>query len=203
MISIVSKLSSRGTLRRGNLVVHGCAVSFATGWLRLCSPRSNVSLLKRAAALSALAFLFVVATAALAGEAAPAADDPALEKRVNALASELRCLVCQNQSIADSNAGLAIDLKNQVREKLKQGESEAQIVGFMVERYGDFVLYRPPLKGSTLMLWFGPPLLLIAGLAVLYRRTRRAAPEGETELTAAERERAARLLATGNGSEAR
>jgi cytochrome c-type biogenesis protein CcmH len=85
---------------------------------------------------------------AIAGEAAPAAEDPALEARVNALSTQLRCLVCQNQTIAESNAGLAVDLKNQVRERLQKGENESQIIDFMVARYGDFVLYKPPLKLS-------------------------------------------------------
>jgi cytochrome c-type biogenesis protein CcmH len=141
--------------------------------------------------------LLAIAFAAHAGEAAPAAEDPALEKRVNALAAELRCLVCQNQTIADSSAGLAVDLKNQVREKLRQGESEAQIIDFMVARYGDFVLYRPPMKVSTLALWLGPLLLLAAGLFVLYRRLKRMAQVPDSTLAPAERERAARLLAGG------
>lgn len=141
--------------------------------------------------------LLAIAFAAHAGEAAPAAEDPALEKRVNALAAELRCLVCQNQTIADSSAGLAVDLKNQVREKLRQGESEAQIIDFMVARYGDFVLYRPPMKVSTLALWLGPLLLLAAGLFVLYRRLKRMAQVPDATLAPAERERAARLLAGG------
>ncbi len=141
--------------------------------------------------------LLAIAFAAHAGEAAPAAEDPALEKRVNAIASELRCLVCQNQTIADSSAGLAVDLKNQVREKLRQGESEAQIIEFMVARYGDFVLYRPPMKASTLALWLGPLLLLAAGLFVLYRRLKRMAQVPDATLAPAERERAARLLAGG------
>ena len=160
------------------------------------------------AAILVTAFLAITPIAlftgpAHAGVAAPASEDPALEKRVNALASELRCLVCQNQTIADSNAGLAIDLKNQVREKLSRGESEAQIIAFMVERYGDFVLYRPPVKGTTLMLWFGPLLLLIVGFAILYRRLKSAKPEGDTALTAAERERAAQLLAHADAEQKR
>lgn len=142
-----------------------------------------------------MTLVFVIATAAIAGEAAPAAEDPALEKRVNALASELRCLVCQNQTIADSNAGLAIDLKNQVREKLQQGENESQIVDFMVARYGDFILYRPPIKASTVLLWLGPLLLLLGGLLVLYRLLKARNVTGDVELTAGDRARAARLLA--------
>lgn len=143
----------------------------------------------------ALVLLLLFSAAAGAREAAPAADDPALEARVNAVASELRCLVCQNQTIADSNAGLAIDLKNQVREKLRQGQSEKQIVDFMVERYGDFVLYRPRVKLTTTLLWFGPLLLVAIGLLVLYRRLRAHASSEESPLTDQERDRAARLLA--------
>lgn len=150
----------------------------------------------------ALIFLFFLGAAAHAGEAAPAAQDPALEKRVTALASELRCLVCQNQTIADSNAGLAIDLKNQVRERMKQGESDAQIINFMVERYGDFVLYRPPMKASTALLWLGPLLLLAGGLIVLYRRLKGQTRTADAELSAADRERAARLLAGDNEKDA-
>lgn len=116
-------------------------------------------------------FMLVLATAisvpVYADVATPVAADPALEVRVKALTEELRCLVCQNQTIADSHADLAIDLKNQVREKLAQGMSDKQIIDYMVQRYGDFVLYRPPVKSTTWLLWFGPFLLLICGLAVL------------------------------------
>ena len=142
-----------------------------------------------------LAFLLVVSPApwAHAKEAAPAAADPALEQKVMALAAELRCLVCQNQTIADSTAPLAKDLRNQVREKMRQGASDSEIIDFMVARYGDFVLYRPPVKATTLLLWFGPLLLVAAGLLVLLRRLRRR-PAPEPELSAAERERARKLL---------
>lgn len=102
-----------------------------------------------------------------AGEAAPAATDPVLEARMARITAELRCLVCQNQTIADSQSGLATDLRQQVREMLQRGDSEQQIIEFMTARYGDFVLYRPPVKGSTLLLWFGPALLLVAGVATL------------------------------------
>jgi len=93
--------------------------------------------------------------------------ESALDKRVTELTQDLRCLVCQNQSIADSQAPLAIDLKNQVREKMAKGMSDKQIVDYMVERYGDFVLYRPPVKSTTALLWFGPALLLVGGVAAL------------------------------------
>jgi cytochrome c-type biogenesis protein CcmH len=113
------------------------------------------------------ALLMLVSFAAFAREAPPAAEDPVLEKKMLRIAAELRCLVCQNQTIADSNADLAVDLREQVRRMLKQGQSEEQIVRYMTDRYGDFVLYRPPVKGSTLLLWFGPAVLLVGGLAVL------------------------------------
>jgi len=115
-----------------------------------------------------------------AREAVPVAADPVLERRVMALAAELRCLVCQNQTIADSHAELAVDLRNQIREQLSQGRSEDQIRSYMTDRYGDFVLYKPPFKPTTALLWVGPPLLLagaLAALVVLLRRRMRAAPE--------------------------
>src|SRR5512134_3911018 len=116
-----------------------------------------------------------------------------LEKRVTALAVELRCLVCQNQTLADSNAPLAVDLRNQIREQLKAGKSEQDVVDFMVARYGDFVLYRPPLKATTVALWVGPFAILLLGAWLLIRRIRRR-PAAEPELTEAERARAAKLL---------
>lgn len=96
---------------------------------------------------------------------ANAAD--ALDARTMALAEELRCLVCQNQSLADSHAPLALDLRAQIHQQLSQGRSEKQVVEFMVQRYGDFVLYEPPLNSSTALLWFGPALLLVAGVFAL------------------------------------
>jgi cytochrome c-type biogenesis protein CcmH len=122
-----------------------------------------------------------------------AADESALDARVRALASELRCLVCQNQTLADSNAELAVDLRQQIREQLGRGASEREVVDYLVARYGDFVLYRPPFKPATLLLWLGPFLLLAAGVALLVRRARRGAAE-EPELSEDERRRAARLL---------
>jgi cytochrome c-type biogenesis protein CcmH len=122
-----------------------------------------------------------------------AADDPGLDKRVRTLAHELRCLVCQNQTLADSNAPLAVDLRNQIREQLSAGRSERDVIDFMVARYGDFVLYRPPFKASTAALWLGPFALLALGAWILWRRVRRRrAPE--PELTHAEHARAAKLL---------
>ncbi|HEY8252910.1 MAG TPA: cytochrome c-type biogenesis protein [Burkholderiales bacterium] len=129
----------------------------------------------------------------LACAAALAAENPGLEKRTAALAHELRCLVCQNQTLADSNAPLAVDLRNQIREQLAAGKSEQDVLDFMVARYGEFVLYRPPLRAATLALWVGPFVFLALGVWLLARRLarRRAA---EPELSGAERERAAKLL---------
>ena len=135
---------------------------------------------------------FLLVTILLSSTVLFGQEDPALDKRVHDLATELRCLVCQNQTLADSNAPLAIDLRNQVREQLKSGKSERDVVEFLTARYGDFVLYRPPLKASTVLLWAGPFLLLAVGLFLFFLRIRRKAPQ--EELTQAERERAARLL---------
>ncbi len=110
------------------------------------------------------------------------------------LASKLRCLVCQNQTIADSSAGLAVDLRNQIREQLGKGESESQILDYMVARYGDFVLYQPPFKASTVLLWLGPLILLLGGLFGLYRVLSRRRAAASPELTDAEHERARALL---------
>ena len=120
-------------------------------------------------------------------------DDASLEHRAAALERELRCLVCQNQTLADSNAPLAVDLRNQVREQLAAGKSEREVVDFLVARYGDFVLYRPPLKSTTVLLWAGPFIFLAGGFYLLARlvRRRRVPPP---ELTPAERSRAAKLL---------
>ena len=116
-----------------------------------------------------------------------------LDRRVMALSHELRCLVCQNETLADSQAPLAADLRNQIREQLAAGKSERDVVDFLVARYGDFVLYRPPLKASTMLLWAGPFLFVALGAFVLVRfvRRRRAA---EPALSSAEREQAAKLL---------
>lgn len=147
--------------------------------------------------------LLVFCAQCAAREALPAADDPALEARVVKLTSELRCLVCQNQSLADSHADLAIDLKNQVRAQMQAGKSDGEIRDYMVARYGDFVLYDPPFKLSTLLLWAGPFALLLAGLAglaVYMRNRRRRLPE--VELSTADHARAEALL-RGNGNENR
>jgi cytochrome c-type biogenesis protein CcmH len=129
--------------------------------------------------LIALCAALLAGTAA-ARDAAPVAADPALEARVMALSSELRCLVCQNQTIADSHADLAVDLRGQIRDMMAKGRSDDDIRRYMTDRYGDFVLYKPPLKPTTLLLWAGPPAMLAAALAnlfVMLRRRQRASPD--------------------------
>ena len=139
--------------------------------------------------------LLLCGAAAAAQEARPLAEDPVLEAKVMAIAEELRCLVCQNETIAASHADLAVDLRKQIRQKLQQGQSREQIVDFMVQRYGDFVLYKPPLKRSTWLLWGGPFVLLMVALAVLaVNIRRRRAAAAAAPLRADELERARRLL---------
>lgn len=135
--------------------------------------------LRRLAVLG-LCLLAGAGSVSIAKEAAPAASDPALEARMQRIAVELRCLVCQNQTVADSHAGLAEDLRREIREQLQRGASDQQVMQYMTDRYGDFVLYRPPLKATTLALWIGPAVLLAGGLLALVlvlRRRARMAPE--------------------------
>lgn len=135
---------------------------------------------------------FIVFFAATAFAATP---DTALDARATRLGEQLRCLVCQNQSIAESEADLAMDLKRQVREMLAAGKSEREIRAYMVERYGDFVLYDPPMQTGTLLLWLGPFLLLLGALGAFFwrLRQRRKAP-ADTPLDASELARARALL---------
>jgi cytochrome c-type biogenesis protein CcmH len=129
-----------------------------------------------------------------AKEAPTLAKDPALEAQMMSIAHELRCLVCQNETIAASQADLAVDLREQIREKLQQGETPAEIRKFMVDRYGEFVLYKPRLSSRTMLLWGGPFILLLIGLAVLWRTIRKPPPEPETPMSTQDEERARELL---------
>jgi cytochrome c-type biogenesis protein CcmH len=113
--------------------------------------------------------LMLASPCSLSAEARPLAKDPAIEARMMAVAEELRCLVCQNQSLADSHSGLAEDLRHEMREMLENGKSDKEVTDFMVARYGDFVRYRPPFKASTALLWLGPFLLLLVAIIVLVR----------------------------------
>lgn len=156
----------------------------------------------RGLAWPALAALLLCAAPAGAKEATPMGDDPALEARMMAMASELRCLVCQNQTLADSHADLAVDLRREIRELMAKGMTDDQIRAYLVERYGDFVLYRPPWKLTTALLWAGPLLLVATGGAVLalsLRRRRRQSLDDDAPLTDEERARVRRILADAEG----
>jgi cytochrome c-type biogenesis protein CcmH len=129
-------------------------------------------------------------------------DDPVIEQRLAKLSHELRCLQCQNQTLADSPAGLAADLRREIREQMKAGKSDQEIIAFLTERYGDFILYRPRVTFATYLLWFGPFVLLLAGLYVLFRyikQRRDLIPE--KPLSADEHRRAKELLASASGKE--
>jgi cytochrome c-type biogenesis protein CcmH len=113
--------------------------------------------------------IFLSTNLAFAGEAKPLAEDPVLEARLKAMSQELRCLVCQNTTLADSSAPLAEDLRKEIREQLRAGKTDKEVIDYLVARYGDFVRYRPPVNNETALLWFGPFLLLIIGGFVLFR----------------------------------
>jgi cytochrome c-type biogenesis protein CcmH len=135
---------------------------------------------------------------AWAGEARPLADDPIIEARLKHLAVELRCLVCQNQTLADSNAPLAEDLRREVREMIAKDMSDKEIIDFLVARYGDFVLYRPPVKATTILLWVGPFALLISGVVALFVTLRRRSGRVvDVPVTDEEHRRVEQLLAEG------
>ena len=141
------------------------------------------------------ALLGLLPYSAWAGEAQDLAKDPVVEKRMIGLAEHLRCLVCQNESLASSHAELAEDLRREVREQIRAGKSDQEIRDYLVARYGDFVLYEPPVKSYTAMLWFGPFLFLLSGVGVLVyqlRKRRKSVPE--PEMSAEAQRRAAALL---------
>lgn len=175
--------------------------------------RADVSLacLRRAAMASTVGMMVALAGSVSAdtpaAEPAPAlaatvAADPRLEADVMELSHKLRCLVCQNQSIAESNAPLALDLRDQVREQLSAGKSKEDVVDYLVDRYGDFVLYEPPFKATTALLWLGPAALLLGGGGWLAFRLRRRRDEAaaETTLSAADSARARALLDSASGA---
>ncbi len=123
---------------------------------------------------------------AFAGEAQPLSAEPEVERRLAVISEELRCLVCQNESLAGSRADLALDLRRELRELIRQGQSDAQIKAFMVQRYGDFILYRPPLKATTWLLWAGPFVALALGLLALAWHVRRRRQEAPPQVLSAQ-----------------
>jgi Uncharacterized protein involved in biosynthesis of c-type cytochromes len=145
-------------------------------------------------AIILLAIIPLVTSVSIAGEAQPN-EDPQIEQRMKALTEQLRCLVCQNETLADSRADLAEDLRREIRKEIKAGKSDPEIIAFLTQRYGDFILYNPPVKSTTYLLWFGPFVLLLTGIAMLYRYLRRRKELIKEEpLTAAERKQAEELL---------
>ncbi len=142
-----------------------------------------------------LLLVCLLPTLSYAGQATDMAADPVLEKRMIGLAENLRCLVCQNESLASSHADLAEDLRREVREQMKKGMNDQEIIDYLVSRYGDFVLYDPPVKRYTLVLWFGPfVLLLLGGGVLIYQLRKRKSQIVETKLSDADAQRAEALL---------
>ena len=144
-----------------------------------------------------------LAVTVVAWDVRPASgDDPVVEKRLMDLSKELRCLVCQNETLADSQAGLAEDLRREIREQIKAGKSDQEIISFLTQRYGQFILYRPRVTPTTYLLWFGPFVLLIVGLFVLFRYIRYHRDSVKEEpLSSEDRRRAAELLASDSRKE--
>ena len=143
-----------------------------------------------------LALLIVLASPVFAEEAKPVGGDPAIEQRMDNLTQNLRCLVCQNESLAASHAELAEDLRKDIRKQMKMGKTDKQVVQYLTDRYGDFVLYKPPLRSYTILLWFGPALFLLLGMGIWYftLRKRRSIQAGD-QASAEAMKQAADLLA--------
>ena len=207
---------SRGS-RSGGIVGQGCEAVEPLGPMRRAIPPLRGAKARRfgrddgvvraETVVRLVALALAILLLALPAHAAITPDeilaDPALEERARGITKQLRCLVCQNQSIDDSSAPLARDLRLLVRERLKAGDSDAATLNFVVARYGDFVLLRPPVKATTWLLWFGPALLLLAGVAFLWMRTRqrRVGPAPPAPLDAAEEKKLAELMdAPGKGT---
>ena len=147
-----------------------------------------------------LLLICLIVSLAVAKDAQPLGEDPAVEQRLTNLAQELRCLVCQNETLADSRAPLAEDLRGEIREQIKAGKSDKEIIAFLTQRYGDFILYRPRVTYTTYLLWFGPFVLLLGGLYVLFHYIKqRRELISEKPLSADERRHAEELLASVSG----
>ena len=143
--------------------------------------------------------IFLTPLASWAKEAIPVAEDPEIEKRMLALTMDLRCLVCQNEPISDSRAEFSNDIRREIREQIKANKTDDEIIQFLVDRYGDFILYNPPMKPTTILLWFGPVILFLISLGslVFYLRRRRVQIE-EISLSQEQREKAEALLKEDN-----
>ena len=153
-------------------------------------------------AVFGLILLSAAGPALSAKEAQPSAADSVLEERVMKLSRELRCLVCQNETLADSRADLAEDLRTQIREQMKAGKSDKEIISYLTTRYGKFILYNPPVDPTTYLLWFGPFVLLLGGLLLLFRYVKqRSTLITDSPLSAEERRQAEALLASESGKE--
>lgn len=158
--------------------------------------------MKRSLVWLLLSLCLIAPAVAQVRRPAPVIDDPAVEQRLHKLSQELRCLVCQNETLADSRADLAEDLRDEIRQQMKAGKSDKEIITFLTERYGQFILYRPQVTPTTYLLWFGPFVLLLAGLAVLfYYIKQRRDLIAEQPLTADERKRAEEMLRAGSRKE--
>ena len=155
-------------------------------------------------AMPLLFVIFLLPSSSWAQEARPVAEDPEAEERLIALTEDLRCLVCQNETIAESRADFSNDMRREIREQIQANKTDAEIIEFLVERYGDFVLYDPPFKPTTFLLWFGPLILFLLGLGTLivYLRQRRTLVEEEKPLTEDERKQAEALLNENKGNDA-
>ena len=144
-----------------------------------------------------IAFLFFTFFA-IAANAQPVTDEAVVEQRLAKLSHEFRCLQCRNQSIADSPAGLAEDLRREIRVQIRAGKSDQEIIAFIAQRYGDFILYRPRVTATTYLLWFGPFVLLLGGMVFLFRYIKQRRDSiTEQPMSDADRRRAEELLATG------
>ncbi|HHH36944.1 MAG TPA: cytochrome c-type biogenesis protein CcmH [Gammaproteobacteria bacterium] len=148
----------------------------------------------RAAVLAVALALSPAPSVSWAGEARPVVADPVIEARMAALSAQLRCLVCQGQSIAESGSDFANDVRREMLRLMEQGRSDQEVIDFLVQRYGDFILFRPPVKGTTLLLWLGPFLLLLAGGSALFVTLRRRRQAADAVLSPEEQQRAERLL---------
>ncbi len=180
--------------RNLSLCLRENSVSLWCNYLRQAPPRRHRVPRRHREILIAFAIGFICIAPIWAQVAQPI-EDPAIEARMKNLTKQLRCLVCQNETLADSQAQLAEDLRRQIREQIKAGKSDQEILAYATQRYGDFILYNPPVKATTYLLWFGPFLLLVIGSVLLFRflKQRRAMIEAKP-LTPEEHRRAEKLL---------